>query len=284
MKILILILFSFITLNAQSGGESTHTASDLIILYGDDATIPDTITGFTVTGSPLAATLNWTESDNTTGVIIFRGYSANPTTAIDTILGGVSTYLDTPVVADTNHYRVLPYNDVGFADTSYNASDLVDPANFNAITDLWTEADAITGWQSNHADTLISQSDIVQEGTYAVTITGDGVGRSGAAIYLPDEFGLSDGDSLTISFFVRHNGVTIGTGDFEVGLTNDLNATTFGTDEIAVMTVDSTSFTHRYSRSFTLNTGVDDWLKAIEGTVNNDGGVIIDDIKIDIIE
>jgi len=96
----------------------------------------------------LKASLNWQASSagNLAGYYIYRATSANPTTVVDSIMGGTSSdsyYLDTGLENDTTYYyRIrVKYTDGSFSDYSENQA--VTPSQINISLDGFN-----TDWQN----------------------------------------------------------------------------------------------------------------------------------------
>ena len=155
----------------------------------------------------------------------------------------------------------------------------------NAAADPYdNEADATTGWTGKYMTNGVfeSQSSIKNVGSYAFHANCESTPTSGCGIYIdflvsPYEF--ENGDSIKIEFDARHIG-SGGEWDFRLSPGSNLGAV--GSISIQEFDNADTSFDH-VSHSFKYNSNTR-FFGAREWSRDNDGGVYLDNVSIELVE
>jgi hypothetical protein len=99
MKKYLFIIFALTTF-------ASFGQSNLLLFFDDDKEAPSVPTSPSAVGTPEVVTASWVDPTalDLKWIIVYRDVTTNPTTAIDTVLKGVGSYTDTPLVAGTEYF------------------------------------------------------------------------------------------------------------------------------------------------------------------------------------
>ncbi|MCP4585318.1 hypothetical protein [Pseudoalteromonas sp.] len=159
---------------------------------------------------------------------------------------------------------VKPVSSITFA----GGSELHTDANAASIGN---EADATTGWTNGGCSTFQSQSGTKSNGSYAIEVVASS-GGNGFYKDIGTDFGLSDGDWVTLSVDLRHSGSG---GNWGCGLGSV--ATSVNTLTYVTLDNTDTSFV-TYSNTFQYDSDYRYFVNR-ELSVTNDGGVFLDNFS-----
>lgn len=133
------------------------------------------------------------------------------------------------------------------------------------------DADAITGWTSNA--TLTSETD-PQIGTYNIQITFDAANESGS--YALTGFGLSEGTTYKSSWYAKHGGDGIGTGDVLFGGGASTGAIN---NPYLYPVIVNTETTYAQKNYYFVYSSQQDYISVRENNSDDDGTIKIDNLS-----
>jgi hypothetical protein len=156
--------------------------------------------------------------------------------------------------------------------TDYTAQSIGggDAINQSDAASFYKETDGIGDWESTDVDTFQSQATTTNNSAYALEVSSNSTPTAGAQISLP--LNLTNGKLYRITFDARH----VGTGDdWLIGIGSS-SSIYFGMAALANTDTTFATFTttFRYGSQY-LN------LIVKENNASNDGGIIIDNIRIE---